>query len=80
MSGMKIGLKKKIINGFKDINETLINNNNFIRDGHGHMWKIENNKLFYKPQGINNFFEVKIKGGWFIDPIECIEVENYKTK
>ena len=44
------------------------------------MWKIENNKLFYKPQGINNFFEVKIKGGWFIDPIECIEVENYKTK
>ena len=56
-----IGLKKKIINGFKDINETLINNNNFIRDGHAHMWKIENNKLFYKPKGINNFFEVKIK-------------------
>ena len=51
-----------------------------MRTGYGHMWKIENNKLFYKPQDVNNFFEVKIEGGWFIDPIEWIEVENYKNK
>ena len=60
----------KTINRFEEINETLTNNSNFIRDGYGHMWKIENNKLFYKPQGINNFFEVKIKGNWFVDLIE----------
>ena len=60
----------KIINSFEEIDETLTNNSNFIRDGYGHMWKIENNKFFYKPQGVNNFFEVKINGRWFIDPIE----------
>ena len=76
---MKTGLKE---NTFKleDIVKLLKHENNFIRDGLGNMWKIENNKVFYKPQNINNFFEVKIKGTWFIDPIEVLEVKNYKNK
>ena len=69
-----------IVKSFEDISKALINNNNFIRTGYGHMWKVENNKIFYKPQGVNSFFEVKIEGRWFVDPTEWLEVENYKNK
>ena len=72
--------KKENTFKLEDIVKLLKHENNFIRDGQGYMWKIENNKVFYKPQNINNFFEVKIKGTWFIDPIEVLEVKNYKNK
>lgn len=73
-----------MIHESKDLNDIvniLSNEKGFLRDGYGHMWKIENNKIFYKPQDINIFFEVRIKGRWFRDPIEVMDTtypSNYK--
>ena len=84
---MKIGLKKKIING-RIANELYLKR--LIVGGFDGVYEFSKNfkvdafKVFskwdFEDRSTNNFFEVKIKGGWFIDPIELIEGENYKTK
>ena len=54
-------------NNLEDIIEYLKDKSgdDFLRDGFGHMWKLDNNILYYKPQNINLFFEIKTEGHWF---------------
>ena len=71
------GSKEKITS-LEDLINLLKNEDKFIRTGMGHMWKMESSKLYYKPKGVNNFFEVEIEGNWFTDLIGILEVKNYK--
>ena len=63
-----------IVNSFEDIIKFLkkCDGNHVLRDGRGHMWRLKNNKLYYKPQFMGLFTEVKIEGGWFSSPVEEI--------